>query len=53
MTNRPAKGLGLLRQNNKMLLPDPAEGVGSIILILRKPKLSLLGNNIKDLSSTR
>lgn len=34
-----------------MLIPDPADLIRAIVLILRKPKFALLANHIKDLST--
>jgi len=31
-----------------VLLPNPAETVGRVVLVLRKPQLTLLGNDVED-----
>jgi len=43
-------GLLILRKNHKMLLPDPAQTVRRIVLVLRKPKLTLLRDDIEYLA---
>ena len=33
-----------------MLLPDPAQTIGRVVLVLRKPQLALLRDDIEDLA---
>ena len=32
-----------------MLVPDPADGVGRVVLVLRKPELAFFADYVKDL----
>lgn len=43
-------GLLVLREDHKVLLPDPAQTIGRVVLILRKPQFALLRDDIEDLA---
>jgi hypothetical protein len=43
-------GLLVLRKYHKVLLPDPAQPVGRVVLVLRKPQLALLCDDVEDLA---
>lgn len=40
-------------QLDKMLVPNPADQVGGVVLILCKPKLAFLADDIEDLEHVR
>lgn len=41
-------GLLVLRKDHEMLLPNPSQAVGRVVLVLRKPQLAFLGNHVED-----